>query len=46
MQPSLTVEELLQLPIMESTRVLAGAKGLDRLVQSVGVADVSSSMIA
>jgi purine catabolism regulator len=36
-QPSLTVEEILQLPIMESTRVLAGAKGLDRLVQSVGV---------
>ena len=37
MQPSVTVEEILQLPIMESTRVLAGAKGLDRLVQSVGV---------
>jgi PucR family transcriptional regulator, purine catabolism regulatory protein len=36
-QPSVTVEEILQLPIMESTRVLAGAKGLDRLVQSVGV---------
>ena len=37
MQPSVTVEEILQLPIMESTTVLAGAKGLDRLVQSVGV---------
>ena len=37
MQPSVTVEEILQLPIMESTTVLAGRAGLDRLVQSVGV---------
>lgn len=37
MQPSVTVEEILRLPIMKSTTVLAGEKGLNRLVQSVGV---------